>query len=393
MDTQRLILFVIFSFSALFLWERWQAEHRPPPSVPSQSAPKSANDTPAPSTGTPPAAGAPNIPGGPSGEVPKTGEKVTIKTDRYVASVDTLGGVIKEVALTQHRDTDNADKPYLLLQKNENRTFVAQTGLIGESLPNHHTLWQALPGARELAPGAETLELKLTAGDKVTQTLTFHRGSYVIDVSFDVTNAGPAPITPAAYFQFARDGKSTGVQSWGAPSAFNGPVLYNEADKYKKIDFADIDKGKAKFTDKTDNGWIGMVEHYFVAAWLPSDAKKLPREFYVNKLDNLYYDGVKVRVLRQQARQPLPRRRQGSARQHRARRRRTHRCATLRRPAGAGYAEDARQRPRPGRRLRRVHRHRRAPVLSAQVAAFAARQLGLGDHRDDRDHQERVLSA
>ena len=78
MDTQRLILFVIFSFSALFLWERWQAEHRPPPSVSSQSAPKSANDTPAPSTGTPPAAGAPNIPGGPPGAAPKTGEKVTI---------------------------------------------------------------------------------------------------------------------------------------------------------------------------------------------------------------------------------------------------------------------------------------------------------------------------
>ena len=294
MDTQRLILFVIFSFSALFLWERWQAEHRPPPSVPSQSAPKSANDTPAPSTGTPPAAGAPNVPGEPAAAAPKAGETVTIKTDRYVAEVDTLGVVIKEVALTEHRDTDNANKPYLLLQKNENRTFVAQSGLIGEGLPNHHTLWQVLPGPRELPSGAEKLELKLTAGDKVIQTLTFHRGSYVIDVSYEINNAGPAPIAPAAYFQFARDSKSTGVQSWGAPSAYTGPVLYDEADKYKKIDFADIDKGKAKFTDKSDNGWIGMVEHYFVAAWLPSDAKKLPREFYVNKVDNLYYDGVKV---------------------------------------------------------------------------------------------------
>jgi len=85
MDTQRLILFVIFSFSALFLWERWQAEHRPPPSVPSQSAPKSANDTPAPSTGTPPAAGAPNVPGEPAAAAPKAGETVTIKTDRYVS--------------------------------------------------------------------------------------------------------------------------------------------------------------------------------------------------------------------------------------------------------------------------------------------------------------------
>src|SRR4029077_11742332 len=156
------------------------------------------------------------------------------------------------------------------------------------------------PGPRELAPGADSLDLKLAAttpsGAKVTQTLTFHRGSYVIDVGYELTNTGTTPIAPVAYFQLARDSKPTGVQSWGAPSAYTGPVLYNDTDKYKKLDFADIDKGKAKFTDKTDNGWIGMVDHYFVAAWLPSDATKVNREFYVSKLDNLYYAGVKIPV-------------------------------------------------------------------------------------------------
>src|SRR5690348_710661 len=294
MDTRRLILFVIFSFSALFLWERWQAEHRPP-SPPAQSAAKSASDTPVPSGGAPAASpGAPNLPPETKTAAQK-GETVTIKTDRYVAEIDTLGGVIKEIALNEHRDTDHADKPYVLLQQNANRTFVAQSGLIGEGLPNHHTLWQVQPGPRELAPGQDSLALALTSGN-VRQTITFHRGSYLIDVAYDVTNSGPAPIAPVAYFQLARDNKPTGVQSWGAPTSYTGPVLYNESDKYKKIDFSDIDKGKAKFTDKTDNGWVGMVEHYFVAAWLPSDAKKLPREFYVNKLDSLYYDGVKIPV-------------------------------------------------------------------------------------------------
>ena len=249
--------------------------------------------------GAAPAASAPNAPT-PSAPAPVAGEKIEIRTDRYVADVDTLGAVITQIALSQHRDTDHADKPYVLLQRNENRTFLAQSGLIGEGLPNHHTLWQALPGPRELGPGMDKLELKLaaatTAGATVTQTLTFHRASYVIDVSYEVTNTGAAPIAPTAYFQLARDSKPTGIQSWGAPSAYTGPVLYNESDKYKKLDFSDIDKGKAKFTDKTDNGWIGMVEHYFVAAWLPPDAAKLAREFYVNKVDNLYYAGVKVPV-------------------------------------------------------------------------------------------------
>jgi YidC/Oxa1 family membrane protein insertase len=295
MDIQRLILFVIFSFSALLLWERWQAEHRPLPPPSASSAPKTASDTPGTATvAPPPAAGVPNIPVATPAGAPSTGETITIKTDRYVAQVDTLGAVIKEIELNEHHDAESPDKPYVLLQSNASRTFVAQSGVIGEGMPNHHTLWKALPGPRELAPGADKLELKLAAGDNVTQTLTFHRGSYLIDVTYQVTNTGSAPIAPAAYFQLARDSKPTGPQSWGAPTAYTGPVLYNEADKYKKISFSDIDKGKAKFTDKADNGWVGMVEHYFVAAWLPPDVNKLEREFYVNKLDNLYYDGVKV---------------------------------------------------------------------------------------------------
>jgi len=297
MDTQRLILAVIFLCSAFFLWERWQGEHQPPAPVVAQGAPKSPETSGA-VPDTTPTLSAP-VPGASSANAPAArGEVIAIKTDRYAAEVDTAGGVITGVALSAHRDTDNADKPYVLLQKNENRTFVAESGLIGEGMPNHHTLWQALPGPRELPPGADQFDLKLvataTSGAKVTQTLTFHRGSYLIDVSYEVTNSGSAAIAPVAYFQFARDSKPTGVQSWGAPSAYTGPVLYNQTDKYKKVSFSDIDKGKAKFTDKTDNGWIGMVEHYFVAAWLPPDTSKLPREFYVNKIDNLYYAGVKI---------------------------------------------------------------------------------------------------
>ena len=294
MDTQRLILFAIFSFSALFLWERWQAEQHPP--VP--PAAKAGGESAAPAASKPAsgvAAPTAAVPSGTSG--PASGERIEIKTDRYVAGVDTLGGAITQLTLIDHRDTEDATKPYQLLQQNANRSFIAQSGLIGDGLPNHRTLWQALAGPRELAPGADKLEFKLAAtaanGDKVVQTLTFHRGSYLIDVGFELTNASSTPASPYAYFQLTRDTKTPVAQSSWAPSSYTGPALYNEADKYKKIDFGDIDKGKAKFTEKTDNGWIGMVEHYFVVAWLPPDSTKSTREFYVKKLDNgLYADGV-----------------------------------------------------------------------------------------------------
>jgi YidC/Oxa1 family membrane protein insertase len=294
MDTQRLILFAIFSFSLLFLWERWQAEQRPqaPPAA------KAGSEAAAPSA--PKSAG---VAVGPTAAVPNgataagSGERIEIKTDRFVAVVDTLGGVITQLALTDHRDMEDAAKPYRLLQQNENRTFIAQAGLIGDGLPTHRTPWQALPGPHELAPGVDKLELKLAAtaanGDKVVQSLGFHRGSYLIDVAFEVTNASSSAVSPYAYFQLTRDTKAPVAQSSWAPSSYTGPVLYDETDKYTKLPFSDIDKGKVKFTDKTDNGWIGMVEHYFVAAWLPPEANKATREFYVKKLDNgLYADGV-----------------------------------------------------------------------------------------------------
>jgi YidC/Oxa1 family membrane protein insertase len=307
MDTQRLILWLIFSFSALMLWQAWEREHNPPPlTAPAArpgEAPVAAPATTAPAAGVPPAATAPGAPPATAGPA-VAGQTIEIRTDLYVADIDTVGGTLARVALEKHRDAQDTAKPYLALQRNPERVFVAQAGLIGEGFPNHRTVYEPLPGPRALAPGADALQVKLQAtganGDKVVQTLTFHRGSYVIDVAFEVTNAGASPIKPEAYFQLMRDMKHVGAQSSMAPASFVGPVVYNEQDKFKKVDFAEIDKEaadpsrKPAYTHATDNGWIGMIEHYFVTAWLPPDAAKLPRQFYTTKLDNgLYTAGVR----------------------------------------------------------------------------------------------------
>jgi YidC/Oxa1 family membrane protein insertase len=301
MDTQRLILFLIFSFSALFLWEAWQKEHAPPAvaTVPAKPA-----DLPLPSA-TAPAATPGAIPGNAaSATTAPAGQTIKISTDLYTADVDTGGGVITMIALDKHRDTHDPSKPYLALQRNAERTFIAQAGLVGDGMPNHRTVYQALSGPRELAPGADTIDLKLEAtaanGDKVVQVLTFHRGSYVVDVAFDVTNAGTAPIAPEAYFQLMRDAKQAVAQSSMAPASFVGPVVYNETDKFKKVEFSEIDKEaadpsrKPAYTKSADNGWVGMIEHYFVAAWIPPEAAKVQRQFYTTRLDGgLYTAGVR----------------------------------------------------------------------------------------------------
>ena len=240
-----------------------------------------------------------------------------------------------------------------------------------------------LPGPRELAPGADTLELKLKAtaanGDKVVQMLTFHRGSYVIDVGYDVTNDGAAPDRPYAYFQLTRDSKAGGLQSSLAPVAYTGPVVYNETDKYKKIEFGELDKlaadppRKLPYTAKNDNGWVGMVEHYFVTAWLPGE-QKTPREFYTRKLDDgLYAAGVIVPVGADRARRD---RRASRCRCTSGRRSRTRSPSSPRASTSSSTTASSPSSPR------------RCSGCCRWLHGIA-RQLGLGDHRADHHHQER----
>jgi YidC/Oxa1 family membrane protein insertase len=305
MDTQRLILLLIFFFSGFYLWQQWEREHAPPPQPQAVTQPAKPGEAPKPAvpSATPSAPGA--VPAGapPTAAAP-AGEIIAVRTDLYTADIDTTGAVITQVALAKHRDAQDLSKAYLALLRTPERTFVAQSGLIGEGMPNHRTVWEPLPGPRELAPGADKLELRLQAtaanGDKVVKVMTFHRGSYVIDTAFDITNNGGAPIAPEAYFQLMRDTKQSVPTHSMAPASFVGPVVYDEKDKFKKVEFAEIDKEaadpsrKPAYTHNNDDGWIGMIEHYFVVAWLPPQDKPVPRQFYTTRLDNgLYTAGVR----------------------------------------------------------------------------------------------------
>ncbi|MDH4061779.1 MAG: membrane protein insertase YidC, partial [Aquincola sp.] len=168
------------------------------------------------------------------------------------------------------------------------------TGLItaqsGVSLPNHWTPMRRLPGPTELAAGSDQVsvgfESEPVGGVTLRKTYTLHRGSYVVDVRHEVINAGPGVITPQLYLQLARDGNpARGESKWYF--TFTGPAVYTEAKKYQKVDFKDIEKGKASHADSANDGWVAMVQHYFASAWLVPAGSA--REFRTQKVkDNLY---------------------------------------------------------------------------------------------------------
>ncbi|MDH4172629.1 MAG: membrane protein insertase YidC [Betaproteobacteria bacterium] len=303
MDTQRLILFFIFSFSLLLLWDAWQKEQQPKsapapatqstPGVPTPAKPLAAVPAPAsPASGAPGASTAGAVPGTQVASTPS--DKLQVSTDLLAVEIDTLGATLSRLELRKHKDAKDSGKNFMLL--GPDHAYSAQSGLIGEGMPNHRTVWRAVPGERTLAPGAEMLQVRFAAdgpqGVAVEKVYRFHRNSYLVDVAFELKNASANAIAAYAYYQIVRDDKAPAHES-RMMYVYTGPVYYTAERAFHKLDTSDIEKGKADLPKEATDGWIGMMQHYFVSAWLPAD--KAPREYYARKLpDGLYAAGVIV---------------------------------------------------------------------------------------------------
>jgi YidC/Oxa1 family membrane protein insertase len=303
MDTQRLIALVVFSFSALLLWDAWQKHNAPKvvapaattaPAIPSSPPSASAPAAPASASGAP----APAVPGTTSTQV--NGQPITVQTDVFEVELNTLGGDIRRVTMKQVRSALDRTQPLTLMEPDPKHFFVTQTGLLGEGLPSHKTAYEPEQRAYALLPGKDSLEVRLKARDvngaEVVKRYRFKRGSYVIDVAYDITNKSDKPLAPHAYFQFLRDGNPPSEQAaqtnaFAGVTTFTGPAIYTDESKFAKIDFSDIAKGKQPPPKKAKDGWIGLIQHYFVSAWLPKDG--VEREYFTSKVgDNLYTAGV-----------------------------------------------------------------------------------------------------
>ena len=297
MDTQRLILFFVFSFSLLLLWDAWEKQNRPKP-APVQAQSGATVPAPAVPPSKPAAAApaAPQVPGqpatapavvAPQAAAAAAGEKVQIRTDLLLVEIDTAGATLKRVELLKHKDTIDEKKNFSLL--GPEFAYEAQSGIAGEGGPNHRSAWKLLPGARSLEPGQASLEVRLAAegrdGLAVEKVYTFRRDSYLIDVAFEIRNNGAAPASPYAYFQLTHNGKLPAggdslAQSFGAQSFF-GFAVYTEGKKFQKVALPDLDKGKPDHVRQAKDGWLAFVQHYFVAGWLPTAG--LDRDYAMEK--------------------------------------------------------------------------------------------------------------
>ena len=228
----------------------------------------------------------------------KAADVVTVKTDVFQLAINANGGVFQNLELLQYRDNDDKND-MVLFENNPPKVYLAQTGLTGGKYPNHATHFNIHPGNFTMADGQNEVKVVMDAtqnGVRLVKTFTFKRGSYVVDVNQQVTNLGGEPINTKLYLQLLRDSSRPEGQSRFV-STFTGPAVYSTEEKFQKLKFDNItEEGSSdKFVKQSEDGWVAMVQHYFVSAFIP--AQGTARENYTSKVgEDLYAVGTQINM-------------------------------------------------------------------------------------------------
>ena len=289
MDNQRIILFLALAIVVLFMWEAWEEKTNPRPQIVVQQPATSIASS---STDTIPENSVSNIPDGTANQdlpvvssaverVNETAQasiqsknRIRVVTDVLDIDIDSIGGDLRRAFLVKYPLTlDQPDKPYPYMDDKLPRLFIAQSGLLSSSeAPNHYAIYEVEQTEYRLVDGQNELRvpLKWTSKDgktTVTKTYIFHRDSYLIDVIHDVKNDSNEPWRGRLYTQLQRTDYDEPGQS-RLLYTFTGAAISNTNNNYEKIDFDEMSTWKPEQSYDV-GGWVSMIQHYFVTAWIP----------------------------------------------------------------------------------------------------------------------------
>ena len=204
---------------------------------------------------------------------------VVVTTPKLKVWIDLLGGDIVRVQLPQYPVAlDLQDTPYLLLEQNQNQTYVAQSGLIGPNgLDKNGQRPQYSSSVRELTldenDGQSDLVLSTVAdGMTVEKVFSFTADKYLLDVSYRLTNTSNVAFTAGMFTQIKRDRKAvlTDDSFSLAPDPYLGGAITTIETPYQKVEFDDLDEDALQA--ENTGGWVAFLQHYFLSAWVaPAD--------------------------------------------------------------------------------------------------------------------------
>lgn len=301
MDIRRTLLWMIFSFSLLLLWNNWQ-QYNGNPSMFAAAAPENSTQTaetqatetdPAASRNVPTGvadASSPTLPSSSNSSLVPEAEIVHVETNVYKLSFDTVGAQLVKAELLKFDEPGKPGEPMVLLDDSANSVYTVQTGIVGnagQQFPTHLTPFKLV--STQTTATDQPLNVVFEAesdGVKVTKTYTLQPDSYDIHVDHVIENLSDTTVQPSLYLQIQRDGNNP-PDSSRLYSTFTGPVVYSEDGKFQKVSFSDIEKNKSNYVQHANNGWIGMVQHYFATAWVPPQGVERNNEI-LRAGENLY---------------------------------------------------------------------------------------------------------
>jgi len=308
MEQQRLFLTVGLFFLLYLAYDAWQLQFGPQPvptvqTVNGSTQPASSNvPIGADSTSSVPLSASqsavPSSAKTPVAKAIKQAQRIKVETDVLSIEIDTRGGDVRVVDLVKYPKTNKDDKEsFRLMSDAASELFIAQSGFAGKSVsndgsivkaPNHTSIYKAEKTTYKLADGQDVLKVNLfwTSSENVrfTKTYEFKRDSYEINVSHKIENHSQQTWRGNLYQQLQRKDFEDVNQS-SLIYTYTGGVLYSPEEKYQKIDFSDMEDEDLKRDVK--NGWMAIIQHYFLAAWVPPVDSK--QSYYTGDLKEARY--------------------------------------------------------------------------------------------------------
>lgn len=300
MDNQKLILFLALAIVTLLMWDAWEEKYNPQPLRTVQSSAQLNEAAPIVAS-----AGSPAIPAEQADDIPEVettsnkpainaktasgkSERIRVVTDVFDADIDSKGGDLRRAFLLKYAISQaERDKPYPFMDDNLPQLYIAQSGLLSnDAAPDHHAKYSIDKKEYQLTGDGELrVPLYWTSDDgqvSVKKTYVFRGNDYLIDIIHEVTNNSDVEWRGRAYSQLQRNeydepGKSRMLYT------FTGGAFSTPDNAYEKIDFDEMKDWRAE-SSYVEGGWVGMLQHYFVAAWVP--VKDSLNHFYTRDIDD-----------------------------------------------------------------------------------------------------------
>jgi len=220
------------------------------------------------------------------------GSLIEVSTDTLKVVIDTQGGDIIQASLVDYlAEMEHSDVPFTLLEQNQQRTYVAQSGLIGVNGTDLRSrpIFNATQSTYQLQEGQQSLEVILSLTDDtgalINKIYNFSRGSHLVNLTYAVDNRGTQPWSANLFGQLKRDRSADPTAAGGmGMSAYLGAAFSFPDEKYYRYDFDDMDDENLRRTEL--GGWVGMLQHYFVTAWVPNPQL---RNSYSTRVNNNNY--------------------------------------------------------------------------------------------------------